>query len=238
MAEEILKLDSPIDVMYLIHKALSAEAARVQREIEQLEIGGSQQPFRAAFNFWAAALMYHADTEDQYMTAPMTDFQQARDNEAEHAELAGLMDDLTAYMEKGDVKRLEERVSAAIIALHEQQHNELMEKLEDVLAVLNEEIGRTRLIARTRRHLYGKVVALRICQDDHLESEDAFVLPKIREWMSDTDQLQLVNRLLIDKDAEDTSWILDWVAKESTPGERKLLKGIVARFEGQSSAAD
>ena len=88
------------------------------------------------------------------------------------------MDDLGHYLSKRDTSKLEDRVSAAIIALHEQQHSELMEKLEDVMDCLNGEIGRTRVIARTQRHLYGKVVALRICQDDHLESEEAFVLPR------------------------------------------------------------
>ena len=219
MNEETFKLDSPIDVMYLLHRALSAEAARAQREIERLETGGSLQPFRAAFNFWAAALMYHADVEDEYMTAPLTDFQPARDNEAEHLELAGLMDDLSEYMSKRDTHKLEERVSSAIIALHDQQHTELMEKLEDVMDVLNGEIGRTRVIARTKRHLYGKIVALRICQDDHLESEEAFVLPRVRESMSEDEQLRLAERLLVDKASEYPRSIQDWVARELNPEE-------------------
>ena len=47
------------------------------------------------------------------------------------------------------------------------------------LDVLNVDIGKKSLIARTHRHLYGKVVALRICQDDHFESEEYLVLPEI-----------------------------------------------------------
>ena len=238
MAQQVDKLDSPIDVMYLIHRALSAEAARVQRIIEELDVGDSLQPFRAAFNTWATCLMYHADVEDEYMTGPMADLQPARVNEAEHAELAKLLDDLGAHTDKADLTGLGPRLKAAVIALHDQQHVELMERLEEVLAVLDGEIGKTRVIARTRRHLYGKVVAVRICQDDHLESEEAFVLPEVRERMSEATQLDLTRRLLIDEEAEDPNWILDLVARESTPGEQRLLKGLQARFRPLGATAD
>ena len=112
-----------------------------------------------------------------------------------------------------------------------------MERLEDVLGVLNEEIGRTRVIARTKRHLYGKVVALKICQDDHLESEEAFVLPEVRERMDHDEQLDLIRRLLIDSEAEDSRWIVDWVARHLTPGERELLNEVESRFDAVAAAA-
>ena len=237
MAEEITSLDSPIDVMYLLHKALSAEAARVQKTIEEFKTGDSLQTFRAVFNNWATVLMYHADVEDRYMTAPLTDSQAARVNEEEHADLAGLSDDLTSYMKRGDSRGLAERLRAAIVALHEERHTELLEKLEDVLAVLNGEIGRTRVIARTKRHLFGKVVALRICQDDHLESEEAFVLPEVRERMNETEQLELAGRLLIDEEAEEPNWILESVARDLTPRERMLLNDLRARVDTLSSVS-
>jgi hypothetical protein len=181
--------------------------------------------------------MYHADVEDQYMTGPMKEFQPARVNEAEHRELDGLFQDLNAYVEDREVTGLEGTVKKAIAALHEEQHVELMERLEDVLGVLNEEIGRTRVIARTKRHLYGKVVALKICQDDHLESEEAFVLPEVRERMSDAEQLDLVRRLLVDPEAEDSRWIVEWVAQDLTSGERELLNDLESRFDSVLTAA-
>lgn len=230
MDEELTELTSPIDVMALIHKALVAEGSRVQMMIENYVPGDSLQNFRTAFNFWATALMYHADVEDRYMTGPMTEFQPSRINEAEHKELDGLFKDLNSYMDGHEVTGLDGAVRKAIVALHEEQHLELMERLEDVLGVLNEEIGRTRIISRTKRHLYGKVVALKICQDDHLESEDAFVLPEVRERMSDMDQLDLVRRLLIDDAAEDSGWILEWITRDLTPGERGLVNELTARF--------
>ena len=235
MSGEITKLESPIDVMYLIHKALTAEAEKVQRMIEEFDLDGSRMTFRPVFNRWATTLMYHADIEDQYMTAPLTDFQPARDNEAEHAELGRLGEELAAYLDKRETEGMEEHVKAAVIALHEQQHVELLEKLQDVLDMFNNEIGRNRIIARTQRHLYGKVVALRICQDDHLETEEAFVLPKVRERMSEAEQLKLVKRLLIDEESDNPNWILNWLTGVLTPGERGLLKELEARFESLSS---
>jgi hypothetical protein len=223
MAEQTAEPSAPIQVMGLIHKALSAEAGRVQRIIEDYQEGDSLQNFRAAFNFWATALMYHADIEDRYMTLPLTDFEPARTNESEHAQLGGLADGLAEYLNERDEQVLEHHVKAAAIALHEEQHHELLEKLEDVLDVLNGEIGRTRVIARTRRHLYGKVVALRICQDDHLESEEAIVLPEVEARLSLEEQQEVARHLLIDEESEEPTWVLDWVVENVSPPEREFL---------------
>jgi hypothetical protein len=46
MATDIPRLERPIDVMYVIHYALRAEAARVETLVGQLEEGGSLQPVR------------------------------------------------------------------------------------------------------------------------------------------------------------------------------------------------
>jgi len=193
MTAEITKLESPIDAMYLIHKALSAMAARVETLIEQLEEGGSLQPFQAAFSRWAMALGYHAETEDRYMTVLLPDSKPARENEVAHRGLA--------------------------------------ERLEEVQADLHEAIERAVVSARTQRHLYGKVVALRIAQDDHFEEEEAFVLPLIRQRIGEAQQLEMARRLLIDQDAEDMRWILDWVAGDLTPTQQQWLAGLADRFQ-------
>jgi hypothetical protein len=44
MSTEIIRLENPIDVMYLIHKALQTEAVRVEEMVRQFEIGDSLQP--------------------------------------------------------------------------------------------------------------------------------------------------------------------------------------------------
>ena len=162
---ETTKFDCPIDMMYLLHKAFRTEAVKVVKVAEQLEVGSSFQPFTAAFDFWAAALAYHAEQEDTYMTPPLAHYKEAIDNQ--------------------------------------EGHRKLEERLEAVLECLHEEIGRTSLVYRTKRHLFGNTILVRIAQNDHLEEEEAFILPLVREHMSEMEQLKLAKRLLIDKDSED-----------------------------------
>jgi hemerythrin HHE cation binding domain-containing protein len=230
MSTEITRLENPIDVMYLIHKALQTEAVRVEEMVRQFETGDSLQPIRGAFNFWATALIFHADQEDRYMTAPLNNFQPARDNEKEHEVLGALLRDLSSFLGKDDSGGLAQRVKEAIVALHEQQHAELMQRLEDVMAALHEEIGKTRVIARTQRHLYGKVVALRVAQDDHLESEEAFVLPEIWQHFNREEQLEMARHLLIDEEADDPRWVIRWVGQCLSIEEQRLLAGLEAQF--------
>ncbi|HXH12411.1 MAG TPA: hemerythrin domain-containing protein [Alphaproteobacteria bacterium] len=193
MTAEITKLDSPIDVMYLIHKALRAEAARVEHMCARLAVGNSLQPFQEVFQRWGKALAYHAHAEDRYMTAPLVDSPPARDNEATH-------------------RALEER-------------------LADIQTYAKDEVGSSLMSAKVHRHLFGKVVALRIAQDDHFEEEEAFVLPLIRQRISEAQQLEMARRLLIDVDEPDSGWIMDSVAEDLTPAERQLLADVVARFK-------
>jgi hypothetical protein len=108
-------------------------------------------------------------------------------------------------------------------------HGRLAERLEDVQGCLTEEIGRTMVIARTQRHLFGKVVMARIAQDDHLEEEEAFILPVIRRQLSDEQQWTIVRHLFIDEEADDPRWYLDWLTDYLTPRERRLLADLAAR---------
>ena len=214
------------NIMVLIHRAFSAEAALLQKLIEGIQVEDSLQNFRLRFNSWAAVLMYHADTEDRYMTAPLTDFELARSNEAEHAELADLAEGLSQYLKDRDSKTLERRVKVAAIALHEQQHDKLLTALEDVLDVMDGEIGKTKLVARTLRHLYGKVVSLRICQDDHFESEEALVLPEVEARFNTEEKKEIARKLLLDEGAANPTWVMDWVMEKTDPLERERLIDI------------
>ena len=214
------------NIMVLIHRAFSAEAALLQKLIEGIQVEDSLQNFRLRFNSWAAVLMYHADIEDRYMTAPLTDFELARSNEAEHAELTDLADGLSQYLKDRDPKTLERRVKVAAIALHEQQHDKLLTALEDVLDVMDGEIGKTKLVARTLRHLYGKVVSLRICQDDHFESEEALVLPEVEVRFSPEEKEEIARKLLLDEGAANPTWVMDWVMEKMDPLERERLIDI------------
>ena len=89
-----MSFDHPIDVMVLIHKALSAEAWRAETIAERLDIGEDLQPFLHAFNSWMKALSFHADMEDVYMTPLLLESLQARENEATHARLAQRVEEI------------------------------------------------------------------------------------------------------------------------------------------------
>ena len=197
MPVEFTTLEAPIDVMYLIHKALRAEAARVGEIVAQLEEGATLQPFRRTFYQWVMALEYHSLMEEASMTALSADSASPWDHHATHAALEAT--------------------------------------LEAVQTCLNEEIGRTFLIARTQRHLFGKVVEARIAQDDHLEDEEALLLPILRQRVAARQQLEIVKGLLIDQDAPDNCWILDWLSEHLTGKEQQLLTGLLARLTEAAS---
>ena len=235
---QIVGLECPIDAMFLIHKALKSEAARVEEMVRLLEEGDSLQPVRCAFNLWASALAFHAQQEDENMTGLMPDFQPARDNEAEHATLEPILSDITTKLNNDDSRGLADRVKDLVAALHEEQHLQLFERLEDVMEVLNEEIGRTKVIARTHRHLYQSVVALRVAQDDHLECEEEFVLPKIREIFQEPEQISMARSLLIDDLAEDKRWVLDWISGHLGNEERQFMASLEKRLDPVGAVAD
>ena len=230
MVEELTKLEAPIDAMILMHKAFHAASAKTEALAAALETGGDLGAFKESFDFWITQLLYHATAEDKYMTGPLTDSQPARDNEAEHAELVAQGGELIEYMEKGDSAGLKDNVKAAMLALEEKQHEELVEKAQEVEALLTQEIGRDRVVARTRRHLYRRVMVLRVLEFDHFENEEAFVCSLVRNQMDEQAQLEMVRHLLIDESAENPRWVIDWVASELSPGEQKLLADLEARF--------
>ena len=188
MAQETVRLECPIDAMFLIHNALRAQAAKVEELVRCFQTGDSLQMVRLDFVNWAAALMFHAEQEDQNMMRLLDGYGPAVDGVREHAELEV--------------------------------------KLEEVVTVFSDEIGETQVIARTQRHLYGAVVALRIAQDDHLESEEAFVLPEVRERFDEIKQLEMMRCLLIDDQAADRRWVLEWMAAMLPSGECQLLAGF------------
>ncbi len=208
MATEITRLGSPIDAMYLIHKALRAEAVRAEEIVDQLRNGESLQRFKLAFNAWVTALIFHAEQEENHLTDTLGAPPSPGTNGA-----AGL-----------------EALRAALLPHEEESHQELVESVQGVFDVLNEEIGKTSIIARTKQHLYGQVMALRIAQEDHLDIEESLVMPVLRERMDERTQLEAVRALLLDDGADDPRWMIDWMGQDLSPDERRLLEDLEARF--------
>lgn len=196
MPSEITQLDHPIDVMYLIHKAIRAEARLTRQAAEQLEMGGNFKSFMHVFYRWAMALGYHEETEYKYIIPYLPKSPPARHNEV--------------------------------------GHKELLDGLEDLQVCLHEELGRTMVIPRTQRQLFGKVIALLIAQADLLEEEEENVLPAIRQQISEDRQLEMAQRLLFDPESKDDPWMLDWVVQHLTDTERQVLADLVARFDETS----
>lgn len=217
MSVEITRLESSIDVLFLIHKAMRSKAKHVEDLVNRLEVGESLQSFRIAFNSWATFAAFHSEQEDTYITGPL------------------IKSEAPANGQEGSSSLWRKLIDVA--ALEEQLHRDLLAKAEEILGTIYEEIGRMRLIFRTKQHLYAQVVNLRLTQEDYLETEETLVLPLVREKMGREKQLSVVNHLLIDDQAVDPYWSLNWVKEELTPTERGLVDDLVSSFgvpSGQS----
>ncbi len=198
MPPKITPLDHPIDVMYLIHKAIRAEARRTRQAAEQLEMGGNFKSFMQVFYRWAMALEYHEETEYKYVIPYIPQSPRARHNEV--------------------------------------GHKELLEGLEELQACLHEELGRTIVIPRTQRQLFGKVIALLIVQADLLEEEEENLLPLIRQEIGEAQQLEMARRLLVDFESDEPYWMLDWIAEQLNDRERQALAEFTVRFDESSDS--
>lgn len=207
---EIIQFNSPIDVMYLIHKALRHEANRAIKLVDNMDNGGTLQAFKLAFNEWATNLMYHAEQEDKYITVPL----------------------IQCTPSAGDpTLGLADKVKGAILAHEDDMHEELLGGLEEVFAVLNDDIGHTSVITRTKQHLFGQVMTLRIVQEDHLDTEEALVLPMVRRCLSEEQQLLAAKELLLDEAADDPRWVINWISESLTEHEQGLLANLESRFQ-------
>ena len=207
MTAEITTLEQPIDAMYLIHKALRGEADRTVELAKRLESGCSLQPFKLAFTAWATAIMYHAEKEvGTEMTKSVYETRKAA------------CDDPV------------ERVKWALLEQEDDEYSRLLEGVMDVMIVLEEDISATSVISRTQQHLYGQVVALRVAQEDHLETEEAMIIPLLKENLSPECQTEVVGALLIDQDADDSHWVIEWISQDLTPKENELMLELESDF--------
>lgn len=207
MTAEISTLEQPIDAMFLIHKALRGEADRTVELARCLEDGSSLQPFKLAFTAWATAIMYHAERE---VGTEMT-------KSVDETRKAAAIDPV-------------ERVKWAVLEKEDAEYARLLDRVMEVMTVLEEDIGTTSIISRTKQHLYGQVIALRVAQEDHLETEEAMVVPLLKENLSPECQLEVIASLLVDHEADDKRWVIDWISQDLTPNENELLLGLESRI--------
>jgi hypothetical protein len=98
MTTDSTPYDSPIDIMYLIHNALRAEAAEVAQRARQFAQADDLVAFTRALHRWASALEEHAGIEDTYMTPFLPTRPIVQDNESEHQRLNALFHELASFL--------------------------------------------------------------------------------------------------------------------------------------------
>ena len=231
-ADNTHRLEDPIDVMPLMHKAFRAVSDRTEALAAKAATFEDITELNEAFGYWVKQLLYHASVEDEVMTGPLKDSQPARDNETEHVELAGKAGDLVSFIAMGKAAGLAESVREAAFSLEEEQHRALEEKFHEVETALKDVLGEKKVTARTIRHIHSRLIGVRILELDHFENEEAFVVSLVRDEMDEAQQLNIVRRLLIDESAEDPRWIIDWVYSELDSEDHALLKDLENRFQG------
>ena len=222
MTEGIARPCTLLATVLLTHKALRSEAVRIEKIVQEMEEGGSLQPFKLAFNAWATALVFHAEQEDRYLIDQLNHC-----GEPVVGDSGGFP--LRPPSTNGSHSLLVE-VRAAMVAQEEELHQKMVEKVEEVLSVLHDDIGKTSVIRRTIQHLYRQVVALRIALEDHLDTEEALVLPRIQENLDGPQQLKLAANLLTDRDSEDPCWMIQWVIERLSSEDRELFEDLNVGF--------
>ena len=176
----------PIDVMYLLHKALNIEAWRTVSMAERLVVGESLHPFRDAFESWEKALTFHAEQEDGYMTPLLPTSPLARENEASHQRLAHRMAEIRTYLEEVGAEavvttRIRRRLFGHVVALRIDQEDHLEEEEELVLPMIRERLASAQQLEIVRRLLLA------------LETEDpTWVVTWLMHDLTDTERQTLL----------------------------------------------
>src|SRR5215831_13124895 len=132
--------------MYLIHKAMRAEARRTRQAAEHLTIGGNFKPFLDDFYRWAMALGFHADAEATYVLPRVPEIPPGWDNAGGHKALLAGLEDLQRCLheELGHtivIQRTRRQLVGNVIALLLAQADLLEEEEERLVPVIHQRIG-------------------------------------------------------------------------------------------------
>lgn len=143
---ELTQLDAPVDAMLLIHKALRAEAGRVEEAVNQLEVGGSFKPFQRVFYRWALALGYHVAVEEQYLTSHLADVDLGHKKVAEQQGVLEMLEALQAYLHEDlgrmiVIPRTQRQLRHKVIALRIAQEDLLEDEEESVLPLVRQHMS-------------------------------------------------------------------------------------------------
>jgi len=185
MPTDITQLDHPIDVMYLIHKAIRAEARRTRQAAEHLAIGGNFKPFLDDFYRWAMALGFHEEAEYQYVLPLVPDLPRARYNAGGHQALLAGLEDLQRCLheELGHtivIPRTQRQLVGKVIALLIAQADLLDEEEARLLPVIRLHVGEAEQLAMARHLLFDPE-----SQDVYREIKRYFATATVRITQSD-----------------------------------------------------
>ena len=232
--DPIKTLESPIEVMYLMHKVFMSHSDHTLELVSKVETGEcSIADVKRSFDLWIKHLLYHVQTEDYYMTGPLKEkkLQDGRmvlkENVSEHNDLREMGADLFAKIGKDARESLIEDV----LALDDQNHEELLDQLRIADSAIIETLGEQTILRRSIRHIYRSIFDFIVVEFDHFENEESFVLPLVHDQMSYAEELECVRKLLIDDDSDNPTWILDFVRKNLVDSDRKLLDEISENFQ-------
>lgn len=232
--DPIKTLESPIEVMYLMHKVFMSHSDHTLELVSKVETGEcSIADVKRSFDLWIKHLLYHVQTEDYYMTGPLKEkkLQDGRmvlkENVSEHNDLREMGADLFAKIGKDARESLIEDV----LALDDQNHEELLDQLRIADSAIIETLGKQTILRRSIRHIYRSIFDFIVVEFDHFENEESFVLPLVHDQMSYAEELECVRKLLIDDDSDNPTWILDFVRKNLVDSDRKLLDEISENFQ-------
>jgi hemerythrin-like domain-containing protein len=186
---DITHCDSPIDVMYLIHSALRAEATGVTQRARQLGTANTLAAFAQALQQWASALEEHARIEDTYMTPLLPARPVVQDNEAEHQRLTALFRELASCLQAvpsqtSIAPRMQRHVLGHVITLCI-EHDDHLESEEDLVLPLVRQ--------RLSEAQQGAIVWRLLC--DGGSQEEGTIHPWIMTALTTTEQQRLAGLL-------------------------------------------
>lgn len=154
---ELTQLDAPIDAMLLIHKALRAEAGRVEEAVNQLELGGSFKTFQGIFHRWALALGYHIAMEECYLSAALPATDTVHTQATEQQSVIDMLEALQTYLAE-DLRRMiviprtQRQLRSRVIALRIAQEDLLEEEEDQVLPLVRQHMSESQQL-EVIRHL-------------------------------------------------------------------------------------